>query len=98
MTPSLGFVVCAMDPGRSIVARTGDGTVWSLQLADALTGGCRLVSRFRSQTPWTPKTALWLALADVGAFIMERKMLLGIKRRAESASKTADDHDAVRSR
>ena len=30
-------------------------------------------------------SALWIALSDPGAFIMERKMLLWIKARAEQA-------------
>ena len=34
--------------------------------------------------PLTPATALWILLSDPGAFIMERKMLKGIRSRAEA--------------
>jgi hypothetical protein len=33
--------------------------------------------------PLTPATAFWILLSDPGAFIMERKMLKGIRSRAE---------------
>jgi len=35
--------------------------------------------------PLTPGTAFWILLSDLGAFIMERKMLKGIRLRAEAA-------------
>ena len=34
--------------------------------------------------PLTPATAFWILLSDPGAFIMERKMLKGIRSRAEA--------------
>jgi hypothetical protein len=34
--------------------------------------------------PLTPATAFWILLSDPGAFIMERKMLKGIRSRAET--------------
>ena len=45
---------------------------------------CPLIGQWR-QARWhiTPASALWIALSDPGAFIMERQMLLGIKARAE---------------
>ena len=44
---------------------------------------CRLISRWQARWHITPASALWIALSDPGAFIMERQMLLGIKARAE---------------
>jgi hypothetical protein len=46
---------------------------------------CRLISRWRVRWHVTPASAAWIALSDPGAFIMERRMLLGIKDRAEQA-------------
>jgi hypothetical protein len=46
--------------------------------------GCRLISRWRVDWPLTPATAFWILLSDPGAFIMERKMLKGIRSRAEA--------------
>ena len=47
------------------------------------TEGTRLVSRWRVGWRITPASVFWILIADPGAFIMERKMLLGIKERAE---------------
>jgi hypothetical protein len=53
--------------------------------------GQRSAEQIRPQCRWrarwhiTPASALWIALSDPGTFIMERKMLLGIKARAEQA-------------
>jgi hypothetical protein len=41
--------------------------------------------------PFTPATAFWILLTDLGAFVMERRMLLGIRKRAERASTTESD-------
>jgi hypothetical protein len=38
--------------------------------------------------PLTPATAFWILLSDPGAFIMERRMLKGIKAIAERSSRT----------
>jgi hypothetical protein len=47
---------------------------------------CRLISRWRARWHVTAASALWIALSDPGAFIMERKMLLGIRARAEQTA------------
>jgi hypothetical protein len=49
------------------------------------------VSRWRVDWPLTPATAFWILLSDPGAFIMERRMLLGIRERAERAAATGYD-------
>jgi hypothetical protein len=46
---------------------------------------CRLISRWR-QGRATPASAAWIALSCHGAVIMERRMLLEIKARAEHAA------------
>jgi hypothetical protein len=37
--------------------------------------------------PLTPATAFWILLSDPGAFIMERRMLKGIRSRAEALAR-----------
>jgi hypothetical protein len=53
---------------------------------------CRLISRWRARWHITAASALWIALSGPGAFIMERKMLLGIKARAEQAARPGLAH------
>ena len=85
MVPGMGPRVRAIVPGRYLLAGDEDGGTWCLALYPAATG-CRLVSRGRAKWPLTPATAFWVLLADPGAFIMQRKMLKGIKARAEGAA------------
>jgi hypothetical protein len=57
---------------------------WGFYL-DALDGGAtRLVERFRlDYTPTAANELIYKLFLEPGAFVMERKMLLGIKQRAE---------------
>lgn len=86
-----------LDPGRAMVWRSDDGAwVWSFGLHADPDGTTRLVSRNRIQDP---RTGLATRLASMyvmepGSLIMERKMLLGIKERAEKLA-SADRPDAV---
>jgi hypothetical protein len=72
-----------VEPERFLVieAKPGEWT-WAFGLYHADDGSTRLVSRNRIKGGGP---ALWayLALMDPGSLVMERKMLLGIKRRAE---------------
>ena len=83
MTPDLGPQVKAIEPGRWILSG-GDTDTWCLALYPAGNSTTRLVSRWRQNWPKSPATLFWIAISDPGAFIMERKMLIGIKHRAES--------------
>ncbi|GAA1011788.1 hypothetical protein Aple_013200 [Acrocarpospora pleiomorpha] len=82
-----GPVMCAeiVEPGRALVFRSGDGTwVWAfILLAQGKT--TRLISRNRISTPDAGPSAklLNLLIVEPGSLIMERKMLLGIRERAE---------------
>ncbi len=91
MMPEMGFTVTSIDPGRSIVSMLEDGTTsWSLGLYQENGGGTRLVSRWRNK--WgkiTPASAFFVALTDPGTFIMEQKMLRGIRDRAERIAITS---------
>jgi len=53
----------------------------------------RLVSRVRGRLASTLGGFLMLIILDPTAFLMERKMLLGIKRRAERRSETSPEPD-----
>jgi len=77
--------VAALDPQRSLVFRSDDGQwVWALALVPAGTG-TRLISRNRIATSGgAPGPRLFSEyVMEPGSLIMERKMLLGIKYRAE---------------
>jgi hypothetical protein len=86
MLPGMGPRVREIQPNRYLVASDDDGGgAWCLALYPA-TQGCRLVSRWQVNWPLTPATAFWILLSDPGAFIMERRMLIGIRERAERAT------------
>jgi hypothetical protein len=85
MLPGMGPRVRELRRGHYLMAGDDQGGIWCLALHPTA-GGCRLVSRWRVNWPLTPVTAFWILLSDPGAFIMERRMLKGIKARAERAS------------
>jgi hypothetical protein len=78
--------VAELDPERALVFFSQDGAwVWSFGLHPC-GGGTRLVSRNRIQPPDpSPLSRLFtLYVMEPGSLVMERRMLLGIKSRAES--------------
>jgi hypothetical protein len=83
------MIVKAVDPDRFLVLGPPDGlpdmaVTWALVLHPGKNGDTRLVSRVRARLPRGPRGWFWFALLDPGQFVMERKMLLEIKRRAEA--------------
>jgi hypothetical protein len=77
--------VAILDPERSLVFRSDDGNwIWAFCLAPA-GASTRLISRNRIATPGASRLtrALNTYVMEPGSLIMERKMLLGIKERAE---------------
>lgn len=85
MTPELGFIVQVLTGPDVLVALSDDGsTSWVLHLEARPDGGTRLISRFRSPRPTGVPGLLWSAIGGPGAFIMERRMLIGIRSRAEA--------------
>jgi hypothetical protein len=60
-------------------------STWSWRLTELPTGGTRLATRMKQDYRWqTPRLALFnLVLMELGDFAMERRMLKGIKARAE---------------
>ena len=72
-----------VEPERALAWRSEDGNwVWTFVLDDR-GGATRLISRNRFRLP-TLAARLGMLLMEPGSLVMERKMLQGIKRRAEA--------------
>lgn len=72
-------------PGRALAWRSTDGNwVWAFTLVER-DGGTRLVSRNRYRLPTLGARLIMLAM-EPGSLVMERKMLRGLKARAEALS------------
>ena len=74
-----------LDPEQTLAIRIADGNwVWIFALLPEM-GSTRLISRNRIITAGLPPAArpFYLLLMEPGSLVMERKMLLGIKARAE---------------
>jgi hypothetical protein len=85
--PVLGVAV--LEPERALVLRSDDGNwVWAFAL-DPHGATTRLVSRNRIATPGASglSRALYRYVMEPGSLVMERKMLLGLRRRAERMEK-----------
>jgi hypothetical protein len=77
--------VAVLEPERSMVLRSDDGNwVWAFSLVPS-GPGTRLISRNRIAVPGAQRLvrAIYTYGMEPGSLIMERKMLLGIKQRAE---------------
>lgn len=83
MIPGMGPEVRAIEPDEWLLSGDEDGGTWCFGLYPDGDGRTRLVSRWRQRWAMTPATALWILIAAPGAFIMERKILKGIKARVE---------------
>jgi hypothetical protein len=84
--PAMRVAVC--DPERTFTLQFADGNwVWIFALF-AENGQTRLISRNRIAMPWTaPVRQLYMLFMEPGSLVMERKMLLGIKERAENLAR-----------
>jgi len=80
------FVVQAVDPGRAIILGGEDPpTTWSFVLQPIDGRATRLIIRFRqAYAPSFANVVGWRVFTDPINFVMERKMLQGIKARAEA--------------
>jgi hypothetical protein len=77
-----GDIVMPLKPGDYLAAS------WAFNLFEFLDGATRLVVRFRADWASSAQNALFYrAFLEPGAFLMGRKMLLGIKERAEGMAK-----------
>lgn len=81
----------AVEPGRHLVLglppRAGIAATRALALYADGDDSTRLVSRVRTRIERTPGSLFRALLLDPGRFLMERKMLLGIKKQAEAGSR-----------
>jgi hypothetical protein len=82
-TPATSFLVADAKPDACLVWAKPDST-WAWTLAPLAPGRTRLVTRLRQRYQPTPAGLLTMILAEFGDFAMMRKMLLGIKSRAET--------------
>ena len=81
-----GFPVKAIEPCRSLVLAGQAQNVewsWELALVPIGIGYTRLISRNRVRTPHDIRSRFVMLFIEPAAFLMTRKMLLGIKQRAE---------------
>lgn len=91
------MTVYAVEPGRHLVLGPPDSTgwlksTWAFLLVPDGAGGTRLVARVRARVSWLgmlralpPWVWPFWFFIDPGIFIMERKMLLEIKKLAEAS-------------
>ena len=82
-----GMSVEVFEPERALGLRSEDGRwVWSFVLAETA-GATRLLSRnrFAPRASWSER--LGMLVMEPGSLVMERKMLLGIKQRAEQLAR-----------
>ena len=85
-----GFPVRAIAPFRTLIlGGHREDVEWSWELAVVPEGGerTRLISRNRVWLPGSVRSWFMMLLIEPAAFLMTRKMLLGIKRRAESLAR-----------
>ena len=85
--PSTSFEVADAEPPARLVWAKPDST-WAWTLAPLGPSRTRLVTRLRQRYQPTPAGLLTIILAEFGDFAMMRKMLLGIKTRAETSQVT----------
>lgn len=95
------MLVKAVEPNRYLVLGPPPApelaVTWAIALSPRQNGSTRLVSRCRARLPRGPKGLFWFSILDPGQFLMERKMLLGIKERAESTASRSREKIALKS-
>src|SRR4030042_2029671 len=82
--------VKAIEPNRLlliVIRESGVEVSWCFMLDEISDRQTRLVLRIRYNVAMTPLSRVAFAVIYPGQFLMVRKMLLGIKQRAESISK-----------
>ena len=82
--------VRAIEPNRSlllVIKQPGVDVTWSFLLREIDGQNTRLILRIRTRIPMRLPLLLLTPIIDIGSFLMTRKMLLGIKRRAETLAK-----------
>ena len=90
------FKVASFDEHESLLWAKPDST-WSWRLTELSGGRTRLVTRVRARYDWHHPfdAALGVLLMELGDFAMMRRMLRGIKERAESLASGVSEHTDV---
>ena len=86
------------ESGETPVMRPGDfmAVTWGFYLFEESDGATRLIERFRADWNEAPyNTVFYRAFLEPGAFVMERKMLLGIKERVEANLQSTPQPDTT---
>jgi hypothetical protein len=90
-----GFPVSLVDPPRALVL-SGEADavawVWQFGIYPVDAGRTRLVSRNSVRTPHTVGSWLFLRVIEPAAFLMTRRMLLGLTQRAERLAEERRSH------
>jgi hypothetical protein len=89
-TPATSFLVADAVPDEYLLWAKPDST-WAWMLVPLGPSRTRLVTRLRQRYRPTPSGLLTMVLAEFGDFAMMRKMLLGIKSRAETCPARSQD-------
>ncbi len=82
-----GFPVRMVDDGNSLVLGGQEGTTrwsWEIALEPMDAGRTRIISRSRGQMPHTSAARVFVALLGPAAFLMTRRMLIGLAMRGEA--------------
>lgn len=97
LAPGLEIPVKVLKPNETLLLAGHDPVVgdasWVFGLYPIDDQHTRAVTRTRNRWPMTPGGILSLLFTEPGSFLMVRKMLLGIKRRAEQANRRASSQD-----
>ncbi|MGV9709594.1 SRPBCC family protein [Gordonia sp. NPDC003424] len=81
------MIVQVAEPHHAFATRSSDGNwVWAFTLVERGDGTTRLISRNRFRLP-TLKDRIGMLPMEPGSLVMERKMLHGIKERAEKLAR-----------
>jgi hypothetical protein len=92
-----GFPVTAIEPYRALVlsgAANGLVWVWQFGLYPIDPTRTRVVSRNRVRIPRSVRAWLMMRVMEPAAFLMTRRMLLGLKQRAEALAVAEGDRSA----
>lgn len=92
LAPNMDLTVTHLEPGRTLVLSTTAGDfdwVWQFGLYPLDAGRTRLISRGTERMPKATWAWLVMRVMEPAAFIMTRRMLLGLKERAEALASQA---------
>ena len=95
--PREALTVRALKAGRALVLSYDAHDmqwVWQFGLYPIDRNHTRLVSRGTERMPHTVAAWILMRLMEPAAFVMTRRMLLGVKKRAEALRNEAKEHDA----